>query len=207
MAAEMNLPVKNKAESQEICFVGDNDYARLVAERLPQAHAAGNVVDSSGSRLGGHTGIFQYTIGQRRGLGIAAGKPMYVIRLDSTTNTVVLGTQAELMHRHCTVDGINWLTEQPPVEPFRAVIQIRYNHKGAAGVVTPKDDGFGSAAQATVTFDKPVSAVTPGQAAVFYDADRSVIGGGWIRQAITNGLKKVDDERETLLTSGLTDKA
>jgi tRNA-specific 2-thiouridylase len=179
LAAKMNLPVRDKAESQEICFVGDNDYARLVAERLPEVHREGDVVDSQGRKLGGHSGIYQYTIGQRQGLGIAAGEPKYVIRLDKATNTVVLGTGAELMQRRLVADKINWLVEPAPDGPFRAAIQIRYNHRGQTGVVTPLDNGT----KAAVDFDEPASAITPGQAAVFYDDDKNVIGGGWIEQA------------------------
>jgi tRNA-specific 2-thiouridylase len=176
LAAKMNLPVHDKAESQEICFIGDNDYARLVAERAPEVCKSGDVVDSQGRKLGEHTGIYQYTIGQRRGLGIAAGEPMYVIGLDKETNTVVLGTQPELMKKQFVAVKINWLTEPAPIEPFRAVIQIRYNHRGATGTVTSAPAGD----KVTVDFDEPVSAITPGQAAVFYDIDQTVIGGGWI---------------------------
>jgi tRNA-specific 2-thiouridylase len=180
LAAKMNLPVKDKAESQEICFVGDNDYARLVSERAREVCVPGDVIDSQGRKLGEHTGIYQYTVGQRRGLGIAAGEPMYVIRLDKTTNTVVLGTQADLMKKQFVVDKINWLVEEPPVKPFRAVIQIRYNHRGAPGMVTPISTGNDTVTQAMVDFDEPVSAITPGQAAGFYDAEQNVVGGGWI---------------------------
>lgn len=180
LAGKMNLPVQDKAESQEICFVGDNDYGRLVAERLPEVCKSGDVVDSQGRKLGKHSGIYQYTIGQRRGLGIAAGEPIYVIKLDKEANTVVLGTRAELKQRRFTVERINWLIEPAPAEPFHSIIQIRYNHRGAGGMVTPFDNG----AQVVVEFDEPVSAITPGQAAVFYDADQNIIGGGWIDKTI-----------------------
>jgi len=176
LATKMNLPVRDKPESQEICFIGDNNYARLVAELAPEVCRPGDVVDSQGKKLGDHTGIYQYTIGQRRGLRIAAGEPMYVIRLDKETNTVVLGTRTELMKKQFVAVKINWLTDPAPAEPFRAVIQIRYNHRGAAGTVTPADDS----GEVTVDFDEPASAITPGQAAVFYDMDKNVIGGGWI---------------------------
>jgi len=176
LAVKMNLPVRDKVESQEICFVGDNDYGRLVAERLPEVFKSGDVVDSGGRSLGKHTGIYQYTIGQRRGLGIAGGEPIYVIRLDKATNTVVLGTRAELMQRRLTADRINWLIDPAPAEPFRCVIQIRYNHRGADGMVTPLYNGT----RVIVDFDESVNAITPGQAAVFYDDDQNVIGGGWI---------------------------
>jgi tRNA-specific 2-thiouridylase len=176
IAAEANLHVKHKAESQEICFVADDDYASLIAARAPELCKAGNVIDSSGKTIGEHQGIFRFTIGQRRGLGIAMGKPVYVIGLDAKANTVVLGSREELMQNRLWADNINWLIDPPPSEPFDAVVQIRYNHRGAPAKVTPSAD----LNSAIVDFHQPVSAITPGQPAVFYDAENNVIGGGWI---------------------------
>jgi len=173
LATEANLPVKDKAESQEICFVADNDYASLVATKAPQLCKAGPVVDSAGKVLGEHQGIFRFTIGQRRGLGIAMGTPAYVIGLDAQTNTVILGSREELMQSRLCADNVNWLID-PPTEPFEAVVQIRYNHRGAPARVIPSENSV------AVEFHQPVSAVTPGQAAVFYDDQNNVIGGGWI---------------------------
>ncbi len=183
LAADMNLPVHDKAESQEICFVADDNYARLVAERAPELCRPGKVVDVKGKTLGEHNGIFHYTIGQRRGLGIALGEPAYVVALDADTNTVVLGTIEELMHKHLWAAAVNWLVEPPPLKPFKAVVQIRYNHRGAPAMVMPLADENGKISRVAVDFDKPVKAITPGQAAVFYDDDQAVIGGGWIEKS------------------------
>ncbi len=178
LAREMNLPVHDKGESQEICFVPDDDYARLVAERLPELCKKGPVIDTHGKVLGEHEGIFRYTIGQRRGLGIALGDPAYVVRLDAQTNTVVLGDREELLQRRLWADQVNWLVEPVPTEPFAATIQIRYNHRGAPGTVTPLAATRGGPL-VRVEFEEPICAITPGQAAVFYQED-GVLGGGWI---------------------------
>ena len=184
LAARMDLPVRDKAESQEICFVGDNDYARLVAERMPELCKTGDVVDTQGKKLGQHSGIYQFTIGQRRGLNIACGEPMYVIRLERDANRVVLGTKAQTMQSKLWADNVNWLVDSPPAEPFPAVVQIRYNHRGAPGTVTPMKPADGNT-HLRVDFQSAVSAITPGQAAVFYDDDQNVIGGGWIYRSET----------------------
>lgn len=176
IAAEANLPVKDKAESQEICFVADDDYASLVAAKAPQLVKTGNVVDSAGKILGQHQGIFRFTIGQRKGLRIAMGKPMYVIGLDATSNTVTLGSREELEQKSLLADNVNWLVDPPSSKPFEAIVQIRYNHRGVPAIVTPQDNS-----NVAVDFYKSVSAITPGQAAVFYDMNDNVIGGGWIK--------------------------
>jgi len=181
LAVKMGLPVHEKEESQEICFVPDDDYARLVAERAPELCKPGKVIDTQGKILGEHQGIFRYTIGQRRGLGIALGEPAYVVRLDAETNTVVLGSREELLQQKLGADGVNWLVEPEPREPFAAMVQIRYNHRGAKGIVTPLPDKGVNCRRVQVDFDEQVSAVTPGQAAVFYSEDnQTIIGGGWI---------------------------
>jgi len=179
LAVKMNLPVHEKGESQEICFVPDDDYARLVAERAPELCRVGKVIDTQGKILGEHQGVFRYTIGQRRGLGIALGEPAYVVRLDAENNTVVLGSREELLQQKLGADGVNWLVEPEPREPFTAIVQIRYNHRGAKGKVTPLFEVGEIGKRVQVDFDEPVSAVTPGQAAVFY-IDDMVVGGGWI---------------------------
>jgi len=179
LARDMKLPVHDKGESQEICFVPDDDYAGFVERCRPQLRQPGPVVDQSGKLLGQHDGVFHYTIGQRRGLGIAMGQPAYVIRLDAPGNTVVLGSRNDLMQKYLTTDNTCWLIDPAPREPFRAVVQIRYNHRGAPALVTPLADELGQITRVKVDFDQPVSAVTPGQAAVFYD-DQLVVGGGWI---------------------------
>lgn len=177
MAADMKLPVHNKPESQEICFVGDDDYSSFLSRRAPELIRPGAIVDSSGKQLGEHDGIFRYTIGQRRGLGVAMGEPYYVVALDRQSNTVVLGPKAELMKTRLIAKRVNWLTDSIPAKDFKAVVQIRYNHRGAAATVTPAKEQD----EVVVDFDEPVSAITPGQAAVFYDENQNIIGGGWIK--------------------------
>ena len=178
LAAEFGLPVHDKQESQEICFVADDDYKRLLAERAPELLKKGKVVNPAGKVLGEHEGIFGYTIGQRRGLGIALGEPAYVIGLDAVTNTVVLGSREQLRHTKLVASRVNWLITPPPAESFAATVQIRYNHRGAAARVTPAGSNT-----VQVDFAEPVMAITPGQAAVFYDEKQRVIGGGWIEHA------------------------
>ncbi len=177
-ARQMNLPVHDKGESQEICFVPDDDYAGLISQYAPELCKTGDVVDSVGNVLGQHQGVFRFTIGQRRGLGIALGKPAYVIKLDAETNTVTLGSKAELMQKHLTARDMTWLIDVPD-EPFDAVVQIRYNHRGAPATVTPIWQAGKYTDKITAQFHQPVSAVTPGQAAVIY-LDQRLIAGGWI---------------------------
>ena len=172
-AARIGLPVCDKPDSMEICFVPDDDYARLVRRRRPEAFQPGQVIDREGNVLGAHDGLANFTIGQRRGLGIAAGHPIYVTRLNVPANTVTVGPREELLRRQCLTRSLNFLADVP-AGSFRAEVKIRYLHRAAAATVTPGDDRT-----AVVTFDQPQSAITPGQAAVFYDDDM-VIGGGWI---------------------------
>lgn len=183
-ARRLDLPVHDKAESQEICFVPDDDYARFIAQRAPELCRPGRVINRQGERLGEHTGVYQYTIGQRRGLRIALGEPAYVIELDAATNTVVLGSRQELLQTRLKAGGVCWLIEPDsiPREPFEAVIQIRYNHRGAPGIVRPAAPAAGSTDAVEVEFTEPVAAITPGQAAVFYQDD-TLLGGGWIDSA------------------------
>jgi tRNA-specific 2-thiouridylase len=178
-AADLGLPVHDKPESQEICFVPDDDYKTLLRQRRPDAFRPGQVRDAAGNVLGTHEGVASYTIGQRRGLGIAAGVPIYVTKLDAATNTVTVGPRDELLSSDLIADRINWLSDPPAVdEPRRAEIKIRYLHAPAAGSIRMLDDRSVQA-----TFDDPQPAVTPGQAAVFYDAEGIVLGGGWIQDS------------------------
>jgi len=175
IAAALGLPVAEKPDSQEICFAGD-DYPALLAARRPEALTPGDIVDSAGRVLGRHDGIGRYTIGQRRGLRVAAGVPMYVTRIDPAAGTVTLGPKAEVMSRRLAADDANWHADPPAVgEAFDAIVQVRYNHDGAPGRVrVTAPEAF------EVEFGEPVAAVTPGQAAVVYDGER-LLGGGWIR--------------------------
>ena len=180
IAEKLELRVHDKPDSQEICFVPNNDYRGLVRERRPEIMRSGPVIDTSGKTIGTHDGVAGYTIGQRRGLGIAAGVPIYVTRLDVLNNTVTVGSREDLLSRGLIADRLNWLVEPPAVgERIDAEIKIRYMHTAAAGRVERTEDDA-----VRVEFDEPQSAVTPGQAAVFYRKDGVVLGGGWIREAV-----------------------
>jgi tRNA-specific 2-thiouridylase len=180
IARELGLGVADKPDSVEICFVPDGDHARLVKERRPERDTAGVFVDREGRVLAEHDGFERFTIGQRKGLGYAAGARRYVLEIVPATNTVVLGEPEELRAGGLVASKVNWLTDNPPVDSIRCAVKIRYRHAGAPAVVAALANG-----EAEVRFDEPQTAVTPGQAVVFYDGAR-VLGGGWIERA-TNG--------------------
>jgi tRNA-uridine 2-sulfurtransferase len=177
------LDVAEKAESQEICFVPDGDYAGFIEKHYADVTGnrsgtnpfpKGDIIDSAGNVLGNHSGIHHYTIGQRRGLGIARGSPLYVIELRPYQRQVVVGARAELAKRECRVVRLNWISIPEIKEPLRVEAKIRSRHHEAAATVTPLED-----LSVKVEFDLPQLAVAPGQACVFYQGDE-VIGGGWI---------------------------
>jgi tRNA-uridine 2-sulfurtransferase len=179
-AREHGLAVADKKESQEICFVPDGDYAGFIdrylaveeaTDRLP---GAGEIVDTNGEVIGKHAGIHRYTIGQRRGIGIADERPLYVVSLDASTNRVMVGSQNELLSSEFVAAGVNWIAAAEPMAPVRAEVRIRYRHMAAPATITPVDNR-----RARVVFDEPQRAITPGQATVFYRGDE-VLGGGWI---------------------------
>lgn len=178
LAREANLGVANKPDSVEICFVPDNDHGALIRRRRPEAQTVGQFVDTSGNVLAEHAGIENYTIGQRKGLGFAAGERRYILQIVPATNAVVLGDRAELLATGLRASRVNWLLECPPAEPLTCAAKIRYRHAAAPATVTALPDG-----SAHVTFSEPQSAITPGQAVVFYEGSR-VLGGGWIEEAI-----------------------
>ncbi len=176
LAATFGLETVHNAESQEICFIPNDDYVAVLEQRCPELVRKGNIVDSSGKVLGEHNGVHRYTIGQRRGLGVAMGRPYYVVNIDAENNTVTLGPKEEVMHRQLQAKGLNWLIREPD-SAFRAKVKIRYNDTGASATVTPEKDSV------NVEFDEPISALTPGQLAVFYVQEgkyNRVVGGGWI---------------------------
>jgi tRNA-specific 2-thiouridylase len=182
MAAKLGLRVHDKPESQEICFVQNNDYKQVVRARRPETLRPGEVHDSAGNLLGTHEGVASYTIGQRRGLGIATGSPIYVTRLDVEANIVTVGPREELLSGGLVADQVNWLTDPPPVGESRpAEIKIRYMHTPAPGEIRVFDNG-----DVECRFNDPQPAVTPGQVAVFYDDEAMVLGGGWIAGSIAN---------------------
>ncbi|HTN04225.1 tRNA 2-thiouridine(34) synthase MnmA [Planctellipticum variicoloris] len=173
LAARAGLRVATKPDSQEICFVPDNDYAGFLRRHRGEFETAGEFVDPAGRVLGRHAGYEHFTIGQRRGLGITFGEPRFVIRIDAESKRVVLGTKEDLACESLVADRVNWLAPDLP-EPMRCLAQIRYQHTAAPCTVTRED-----AERVRVTFDERQSGVAPGQAVVFYAHDR-VLGGGWI---------------------------
>ncbi|HZS39812.1 MAG TPA: tRNA 2-thiouridine(34) synthase MnmA [Polyangia bacterium] len=175
-ARRMALPVADKAESQEICFVPDGDYASFVAAHAPASPAPGEIVDEDGRVLGGHDGVHKFTIGQRRGLRVAAPEPRYVIAVDALTRRVTVGGAAALERRSIELEDVRWPSGAPS-GPVRAAVQIRYRHAARPALVAALDGG-----RARVTFDDVERAPAPGQAAVFYDGE-TVLGGGFIAAA------------------------
>jgi tRNA-specific 2-thiouridylase len=192
IAARLDLGIEHRAESQEICFIPDDDHVAVLERRCPSLLREGAIVDTAGTELGKHRGVHRYTIGQRRGLGVAMGLPHYVTRLDPETNTVILGPKEQVMSRRLTATSINWLAE-PATRPFRATVKIRYNDRGHAATVVPAGDTL------DVRFDEAVSAVTPGQLAVAYvDAEPAarVVAAGWIDRVGTAHRRGRTDEPE-----------
>jgi len=189
LARRFGLPVFDKPDSQEICFVPDNDYAGLVERMRPETRRPGRIVDVDGADVGGHDGQHRFTIGQRRGLDIALGQRVYVVGKDASANTVTIGSRADLLASGCVASEANWLVDPLLVgEPLRCLAKYRYNSEavgatarvieGGADAATPS----GRTGRFEVTFDVPESAVAPGQAIVLYDAPSGerVLGGGWI---------------------------
>jgi len=180
IARQASLPVAEKAESQEICFVPSGNYVQFIEAYLGERGEAmpeeeGDLVTTGGEVIGRHRGVHHYTVGQRKGLGIAVGRPLYVVELDHAANRVVVGEDAELRSESCEVRDVNWISFAVLEAPVRATVKIRHRHEPAAATIEPID-----ATSARVKFDVAQRAITPGQAAVFYSGD-VVLGGGWIR--------------------------
>jgi tRNA-specific 2-thiouridylase len=180
-ARRHRLPVADKPDSQEICFIPDHDYRAFVTKSVPEAARGGTMVDEDGRVLGSHDGIHRFTIGQRKGLGLgstatgtATASPLYVLALRPAEQQVVVGPKSSLERTTLTASGVNWISKAPSA-PRRVLAQIRHRHDAAPATVRVLDGD----ARAEVVFDAPQLAVTPGQAVVFYDGDR-VVGGGWI---------------------------
>ena len=179
-ARRADLAVAEKKESQEICFVPDGDYAGFIdryleaeqqTDRLP---GDGEIVTAGGEVIGAHTGIHRYTIGQRRGIGIASARPLYVLNVESESNRIVVGYEDELMSDQFTAAGVNWIALDSPAGPVQAEVRVRYRHVPSPATITPIAGN-----RVRVKFAEPQRAITPGQATVFYRADE-VVGGGWI---------------------------
>jgi tRNA-specific 2-thiouridylase len=174
LAEKWGLPVAHKPESQEICFVPDDDYAGFLRARAPEAFRPGAIFDLAGRPLGRHAGIAHYTIGQRKGLGIAAPRPLYVVGIDAAANRITAGPNEALFRRSLIVEDLHWVGIAGLAAPRPASVKIRYRHAEAKAVLHPEDGG-----RIAVEFERPQRAVTPGQAAVFYEGD-VVLGGGTI---------------------------
>jgi len=173
-AERFNLPVAAKAESQDICFVPDGDYVRFLEEERGSGAMDGEIVHVSGRVLGRHRGTYRYTIGQRRGLGMAWSEPLYVVGIDADAKRVLVGEREHLERTELTVERCNWLDDAPE-GPLSVACRIRYRHREQGARIEPLEPGV-----VRVIFDAPQSGVTPGQSAVFYAGDR-VLGGGIIR--------------------------
>jgi len=174
LARERGLAVADKAESQEICFVPDGDYAAFVSRRAPDADRGGPIVDTGGRELGRHAGVHRFTVGQRRRLGLSAARPLYVLAVRPETRTVVVGDEDALLADRLVVRDVGWLSVPEPRGPRRAEVKIRYRHAEAEATLVPLGER-----RVEVRFDAPQRAITPGQAAVFYDGE-VCLGGGWI---------------------------
>ena len=178
MAREFDLAVADKPDSQEICFVPDDDYGAFLAERAPASLKPGRIVDTNGVVLGQHKGLPLYTVGQRKGLGIAAGKPLYVVALDYDKNEVVVGANSEVFAHSLIAGDLNFISVDHLEKPITLQAKIRYHAPDATAHLTPRGDGT-----VEVHFDQPQRAITPGQSIVFYEND-CVFGGGIIRNMI-----------------------
>ncbi|MEI6971009.1 MAG: tRNA 2-thiouridine(34) synthase MnmA [bacterium] len=168
------LVTADRPESQDLCFADFGKHHHLVELRRPGVAVEGDIVDTGGRKLGRHGGIHRYTVGQRRGLGIAVGRPVYVVRLDAATNTVVVGTEADAESRTAVVKGVSWVSGLAPDKTLGLQAKIRYNHAPAACSLAPVGEG-----RVRIEFGEPQFAIAPGQVAAFYAGDE-LVGGGWI---------------------------
>lgn len=181
IARRLAVPVAEKPESQEICFVPSGSYVRFIENYLEEQGSSlesgpGEIVLTSGEVVGTHEGLHHYTVGQRRGLGVAIGRPVFVVALDRARNRLVLGEDAELRRDSCEVRDVNWIAWEQPDRPVQACVRIRNRHEPAEAEITALSN-----TTARVKFREPQRAITPGQAAVFYSGEK-VLGGGWIAQ-------------------------
>ena len=180
LARQLQIPTADKPDSQEICFVPNGDYAAFIDAYFDEQGAsrqdlAGELVTADGQVVGEHSGVHHFTVGQRRGLKVAAGEPLYVISTEPATRRVIIGRNDDLLRSRMHVAQVNWISIAAPFEPVRAEIKIRNKHAAAAAEIIPTEDS----SRVEIMFDDPQRAVTPGQGAVFYSGDL-VLGGGWI---------------------------
>jgi len=174
LARERGLPSADRRDSQDICFVPDGDYAAVIARYSDALPPEGDFLSTDGRVLGRHRGIFRYTVGQRRGLGVSAPAPLYVCSIDPAANTVTLGANEDLFRSDADVGDVHWISETAPEAPIRCKAKIRYRHREQWASIVPGKDRT-----VHLRFDEPQRAITPGQSAVFYDGD-TVLGGGTI---------------------------
>ena len=174
LAEQYHLPVAHKPDSQEICFVPNDDYKAYLRAKEPECLVPGDIVDRAGHVLGHHEGVPLYTIGQRKGLGIAAPEPLYVVALDMEKNQVIVGGKDDVYAKGLIAGDLNWIAIDALTGPIRASVKVRYGKREGLATIAPEGEG-----RVAVTFDEPQRAITPGQSAVFYDGD-TVIGGGII---------------------------
>lgn len=190
LAGEYGLPVADKGDSMDVCFIPDGDHAAFIEAYTGRPLASGPIVDETGRVLGTHRGIARYTVGQRKGLGVAGGRPLYVVRIDAHHNTVVLGEEGRQLCGTLCARQVNYVSIAPPAAPIRVQAKIRYQAAPADALLTPLD-----AQTARLDFDVPQRAVTPGQTVVFYDGDR-LLGGGFIAEAdvpeLAESVKNLD---------------
>jgi tRNA-specific 2-thiouridylase len=184
LARELGIPTAAKPDSQEICFVPNGDYAGFIEsyfkeQGIAPAETQGEIVTADGRVVGEHAGVHHFTVGQRRGLGVAAAEPLYVIATEPASKRVVIGRSDDLLRGSMQVRGVNWISIAAPAAPLRAEVKIRNKHAAALATLNPVSIGEGDATCIEVRFDEPQRAVTPGQGAVFYSGDL-VLGGGWI---------------------------
>jgi tRNA-specific 2-thiouridylase len=190
IARRLAVPVAEKPESQEICFVPSGSYVQFIESYIQERGSAsrgagdgttklgeaGEIVSTSGEVIGHHNGLHNYTVGQRRGLGFAVGHPIFVVALDRANNRLIVGEDGDLRRSICEVRDVNWIPFAAPNAPVRAKVRIRNRHEPAEAEITPLSENT-----ARVSFAEPQRAITPGQAAVFYRGE-IVLGGGWIAQ-------------------------
>ena len=177
LARDFNLPVADRHESQDLCFLGDGDYRDFLTRNSSQAITEGKILNLDGETMGEHDGLAMYTIGQRRGLGISSAAPLYVIDKDSERNSLIIGPKAHLFKQKMWADIVNWVSISPPADPFQARVKIRYKSPEEPATIIPLGTD-----KVEVHFENPVRDITPGQAAVFYEDD-ICLGGGIIRKS------------------------
>jgi tRNA-specific 2-thiouridylase len=190
IAQELKLPQSNQAESQDVCFIPDNDYKAFLKKYFPERLnkiMPGNFVDMKGDIIGQHQGYYQFTIGQRKGLGIAMGEPVYVREIIPESNTVVVGKHMDMEDLGCTITDVNWLDGSAPKEAIDVLVKVRYRNKGVHARMEALENG-----RYHIIFNEAVTAVTPGQSAVFYK-DEKVLGGGVI---ISNEVERRIHEKD-----------